>query len=214
MDKDETIKELEADNVILRARLEKGILAYKEVKKEATEATNRLNKGIQAYKDLKASINIPSEAPKPSKSSINEQIYKAYPRKDDKKRAIVAIDKAVTNLSREGGCAEVMLDIVKNYASCLTRFDINNKSEDWKLVPMPATWFNKERYELDEVEWSAPFRKGKYVPTARKQKMPKEFEGWEDKLKQKYPQSSVQPSWEYFCRNNLDVAEELVSEFQ
>lgn len=62
-----------------------------------------------------------------------EAIYEAYPRKEARPNAIRAIKKALVKMP-----FEELLRVVKAFAAIPGR--------EMKFIPMPATWFNAERY--------------------------------------------------------------------
>jgi len=196
------LDQLKADYKLLEDRIQNAIKAYKELREENFTLQDELN----SLKYAK-----PPADPKPEKEvGYADEIYKAYPRKDDKKRAIIAIVRAVKALKREGGSSDTMLTTVKQYASCIKRFEINSKHKDWKLVPMAATWFNKCRYEQDESEWSAPFRKGNYVAPARTVDIPDEPDNWREDLKELFPMCDPgRFTWKFFCENMPEEKQEL-----
>jgi len=74
-------------------------------------------------------------------SSLIEEIYKAYPRKENRGKAIEAIKKACKKTD-----GEILLEAVKEYAEV-------TKGCDMQFVPHPATWFNNLRWEDDREQW-------------------------------------------------------------
>ncbi len=80
-----------------------------------------------------------------SKEKI-EEIYKTYPRKVGKAKALTAIEKALTKI-KEDNPAEWLLNRVKEYAN-------SPAGNNGKYTPHPATWFNQGRYYDDQSEWS------------------------------------------------------------
>jgi hypothetical protein len=73
--------------------------------------------------------------------SKEEEIYLVYPRHDDKQEALKAIAKALNN----GTTFEFLLERTRMYAATRQPRD--------RFTPLPATWFNKKRYEDDPSEW-------------------------------------------------------------
>jgi hypothetical protein len=70
-----------------------------------------------------------------------EDIYKEYPKKVGKPKALLAIKKAMKWESPER-----LLDATKRYA-------ILNASCDQQFMPHPSTWFNAHRFADDESTW-------------------------------------------------------------
>jgi hypothetical protein len=111
----------------------------------------------------KASSKAPSESPNeaplfvddelpmaeliPSKKKIQElaeSIYQEYPRKEARKPGITAIIKAM-----KSNDPEWLRERTKAYASAI----------GWKekrYIPLPATWFNEERFNDDPENWLQP----------------------------------------------------------
>tara|TARA_R100000750_G_scaffold62440_1_gene56195 strand:- start:757 stop:1497 length:741 start_codon:yes stop_codon:yes gene_type:complete len=69
--------------------------------------------------------------------NINE-IYKAYPRKVGKPKALASIKKALNKISFEELLSKVIL------------FAKSRENEDPKFTPHPSTWFNEERWNDTE----------------------------------------------------------------
>jgi hypothetical protein len=89
------------------------------------------------------------------------EIYNAYPRKEDRKDAIKAINRAIQRLKKHG-CAfsdgkpianagAMLLGRTKDYAEHRRKVVALNP-EKASFTPYPATWFNKSRYELDPFD--------------------------------------------------------------
>lgn len=88
---------------------------------------------------------------KPSKFSKAEceSVYQAYPRKVGKAAAVKAIGKALQVLAKRGTPepATWLLNRVEVYAG-------SPAGQQGKYTPHPATWFNQERYDDDDREWT------------------------------------------------------------
>lgn len=96
--------------------------------------TNLLNTNIVNTNSID---NIPLISPEEKLDLLFAEFWKAYPRKDDKKRAIKKF-KAIKNVEK------VLPDI-------LADIEIKKKSEQWnenggKYIPMPSTYLNNERW--------------------------------------------------------------------
>lgn len=73
-----------------------------------------------------------------------ESIYSEYPRKEAKKKAIAAILSAM-----KSNAPDFILERTKAYASAIY----------WKepqFIPLPATWFNQERFNDPPEAWNPP----------------------------------------------------------
>jgi len=78
--------------------------------------------------------------------TLDEQadtIYRAYPRKVGKKKALASIKRAL----REVEFGE-LLAAVREYAACRKL-----SGQDQRFTPHPATWFNGGRWDDDRNEW-------------------------------------------------------------
>lgn len=124
---------------------------------DARGEQHRLNKGTQSeggggtqsegdppqseyalYKDRKEIGNT-------SKKEIESQaleIYKAYPRKVGKPKALLEIKKALKTIS-----FEALLSLTKQYASARCNADA-------MYTPHPSTWFHQQRYNDDPNTWN------------------------------------------------------------
>ena len=112
--------------------------------------------------------NEPSEppsknAPSDKRASIAKRsmlalgIYKRYPKKVAKDKALPAIGKAISAVSKRGSAGAVG-DEGATAQWLGTRVDLYGKSAqarqpDKSKVPYPATWFNAGRYDDDDTEW-------------------------------------------------------------
>jgi len=77
-----------------------------------------------------------------------EEIYSAYPRKVGKKKAIDSIKVALKKIPFPD-----LLEIVKEYRSC--NYVATAPAQ---FIPLPATWFNQERWEDDRTEWNREYQ--------------------------------------------------------
>ncbi len=84
-----------------------------------------------------------SKTPQPSP----DDIYQAYPRKEARKAALAAIERAGKTFS--GGMVG-LLERTRLYALAVARWP----AEDRCFIPHPATWFNRASYEDDPVLWN------------------------------------------------------------
>lgn len=75
------------------------------------------------------------------KDADAEEIYAAYPRKEGTAAAKAAISKALKKI-----VAHELFEAVQAYA-------LAKEGEDKKFIPMPATWFNQERWKDDRDMW-------------------------------------------------------------
>ena len=87
-------------------------------------------------KDLGMEEDLPPSSRK-ANSSIIEEIYLAYPRKEGKGHALKSIEKALRLVDHGTLLAKVRLYAKK----CETM------GQDRKFIPHPATWFNGQRWE-------------------------------------------------------------------
>lgn len=71
-------------------------------------------------------------------------IYAAYPRKEGKLAALKAIDKALHIVD-----GDTLLKAVQDYAVAVGTWP----AEDYRFIPLPATWFNQGRWEDDRRNW-------------------------------------------------------------
>jgi hypothetical protein len=74
--------------------------------------------------------------------SKEEEIYLVYPRHEGKPSALRAIHNALCN----GSTFEFLLERTQAYAATRAPRD--------KFTPLPATWFNDQRFNDDPSEWS------------------------------------------------------------
>lgn len=83
-----------------------------------------------------------------------ECIYVAYPRQIGRIRALIAIRKAVARIvvKYKGELTtEAALQFLERKAQSFARSPAGRRGD---YTPYPATWFNEDRYEDDESEWS------------------------------------------------------------
>jgi uncharacterized protein YdaU (DUF1376 family) len=83
----------------------------------------------------------------PTIEGVAEAIYALYPRKEGRKKALVAIVKAL----KSGRVTELELQAkVREYAACVAEWSEQDRAN---FVPHPATWFNQERWMDDPAFW-------------------------------------------------------------
>jgi len=100
-----------------------------------------------------------------------EDVYLAYPKHVGKGSALKAIRRALESRS-----AEFLLERVTAYAAAVSRWP----KERRQYIPMPATWFNAERYEDDQREWEAPAQEAKpgYAQEGSDEWIQQQLKGW------------------------------------
>lgn len=79
-----------------------------------------------------------------------EEIYQTYPRRVGRKKALIAIEKAVQEIAKREGTANAgawLLGRVKEFAA-------SPAGQAGTFTPHPATWMNQGRYDDDPAEWS------------------------------------------------------------
>lgn len=77
-------------------------------------------------------------------------IYAAYPRHEAPRKAQEAIGRALIRIHGRNGCEDCaawMLERVKSYAA-------SPAGKAGKFTPMPATWFNQDRFDDDPQTWN------------------------------------------------------------
>ena len=74
-----------------------------------------------------------------------ERIYKEYPKKVGRAKAITSIVAALNN----GADANIVINAVIAYGKATKTWP----AEDKQYIPNPATWFNQERWTDDQDEW-------------------------------------------------------------
>jgi hypothetical protein len=82
-----------------------------------------------------------------------EEIYQLYPRRESKPSALRAISKALGKVE-----AEDLIHRVQHYAK-------SRSGQDIKFTPLPASWFNDERYNDDPELWKIGSGNGSVKPT-------------------------------------------------
>lgn len=85
--------------------------------------------------------------PGPGSPITADSVYAAYPRKEARKAAVAAIDRAAR------ACPlgmPYLLERAKLYAAAVARWP----AADRAYIPHAATWFNQARYEDDPALWS------------------------------------------------------------
>ncbi len=76
-------------------------------------------------------------------------IYEAYPRKEGRGAALLAIRQALGKTTPER-----LKEAVTKYGLCVARWPKSYRyTEGRDLCPMPTTWFNQGRYEDDPKHW-------------------------------------------------------------
>jgi len=90
-----------------------------------------------------------------------EEIYRAYPRRVGKKKALASIKSAL----KEKDFA-FLLERVQTFARA-----VDGQEEKW--IPLPTTWFNQGRYDDDEAMWSV-WNKPSETPWEKKAREDKE----------------------------------------
>jgi hypothetical protein len=110
---------------------------------------------------------------KPALCPRPEDIYNAYPRKEAKPVAIIAIKKAI----KRGFGAAFLLERTLAYS----KTQLSNN----RFTPHPATWFNQDRFNDNPTEWlRATAREQKRIPEKRPQvdpskiDLPDQFKSW------------------------------------
>lgn len=116
----------------------KGIEGYNKASPRLEEEEGK-KIGRRGEEDTEAET--PS-APKPTA----DDVYRAYPRKEARKDAVKAIDRAARETP--GGMA-YLLDRATVYAACVARWTPDER----KYIPHPATWFNQGRYDDNPALW-------------------------------------------------------------
>jgi len=84
-----------------------------------------------------------------SKSEI-ETIYRTYPRKVGKKKAMLAIEKALREIAKRDG----MVDAADWLLARVKEFAASPAGQAGAYTPHPTTWMNHGRYDDDPKEWS------------------------------------------------------------
>lgn len=107
---------------------------------------------------------------KPDLVPTSEQIYMAYPRHESKLDGIAAIDKAI----KKGFGRSFLLERTVAYAK--------TQPPRSRFTPLPASWFNAERFNDDPREWEREDSKPSNRP-----KKPWEIEQGKPKFKDIYP---------------------------
>jgi len=87
----------------------------------------------------------PKKKPKVTAKDNAELIYKAYPRKVGKGKAIASILAALKN----GADVGELLEATQSYYIAVKQWP----EDEQKFCPHPATWFNQQRWEDDRSAW-------------------------------------------------------------
>ena len=136
-------------NKLLRNRMSKAILALKAEGKSVADVADKMAELAEMHYRP------------PGNDVQTAEVYLLYPRKAGGATAKSAICRAI---KRSG--YEVVLEGTKKYKACIGRYGIDSKHDKYHLLPNCTTFFNQDRYLLDESEWSAPFRGCRYVDQA------------------------------------------------
>ena len=108
--------------------------------------SNRVNPPVNLNRQPPLGSNMGSGNGISDPLPIEEQIYRAYPRKEAKQAALAAIRKV---LDQRGEWRAKLLGKVIEYATAVAGWP----ESDRQYVPHPATWFNQGRYEDDPSVW-------------------------------------------------------------
>ncbi len=80
-----------------------------------------------------------------------EDVYKAYPVHKARGSALKAIEKAAARVAKKDGISKSeALSKLKSRVETYARLE-KSKGTDSQYIPLPATWFNAERYDDDEL---------------------------------------------------------------
>ena len=209
MTNDQEIQQLKINFNKLQIRFTNAKQAYLDMRAERDEYKLLLE---AKHTDNKTKPKKPkAKQPTDTNTDIVERIYEQYPKKTNRKGALTAISKAITELKRNtGGTADNMLSIVTQFRQELERYDINPRHEKWASVPHATTWFNQARYELEPAEWTAMFRDGKYTTPEKTNTTPDEPEHWKKVIKVMYPDCLEHSLvWDTWYVSYPDLVQEL-----
>lgn len=132
--------------------LDKHGLTYEEI---AERLSKGIPKPINGYSIVSERLQEEEEEEEEDRKKTAEpqtnkaqsiDVYEAYPRKQARKDAIKAIEKAAKEVS---GGMERLLERTTAYAACVALWP----AEDHRFIPHPATWFNRGGYDDDPREW-------------------------------------------------------------
>lgn len=112
---------------------------YQKIKTSDTASKN--GSGVEKKVPAVPKIEGKPEIPSPPAGPTALDIYDAYPRKLDRKDALVAIGKALKKID-----STKLLELTKQYAAA-------RQGQDDQFTPYPASWFNGERYNDDPAMW-------------------------------------------------------------
>jgi len=175
------------------AKLELARDLYKKQRKEIKDLTDEVTR-------LKAKLN--REVPIVNEYAI-DRILDEHPKRRNQTTSREAVKMALKKMEAVGGTAEDLLEITKRYAKCLKRFDMDKNHKDWKFIPASHNFYYNEMYDLDEAEWSAPFRKGKYVEELIQKDIPPEHPLFREALKHCFPNCIAHNvRWSHFYFHN------------
>lgn len=135
-----------------------------------TENTNRHTRSASASASVSGKNGEGDLKGKPDLVPTSEQIYMAYPRHESKLDGIAAIDKAI----KKGFGRSFLLERTVAYAK--------TQPPRSRFTPLPASWFNAERFNDDPREWEREDSKPSNRP-----KKPWEIEQGKPKFNDLYP---------------------------
>ena len=124
---------------------------------------NTLPKGYPNLQDKDKDKETDTEKEVSSKqvTSAAETIYSLYPRKEARGDALRAINNALKVKT-----ADELSEAVNAYSLAVAKWPEYEK----RFIPLPATWFNRERYADDRATWSrhaTGFAQQSFTPSAR-----------------------------------------------
>jgi len=181
-------------NKHLRNRMSKAMLAFKQEGKSVAQVADALAQMAEDHYRP------------PGNDEQTAKVYLLYPRTSGGSTAKSAIARAIKRSDYE-----VVLEGTKKYKECIDRYGINSKHEKYHLLPNCTTWFNQDRYLLNEAEWSAPFRDGKYTNYSEIAKPTALIEpkNWVEIMNKLYEGNSYNGSWDNL---DPDVKQEILNE--
>lgn len=142
-DPDSRSKELEGRRLVKEGQFQYRVVNWEHYDKIKGEIDRREynREKQQEYRERSKTIQ-----PNDPESELAEQIYQAYPRKEARPKAISAIKTAMGKIDHQK-----LLEATQKFAD-------SRAGQDPKFTPMPATWFNQERFNDDPASWMAqPF---------------------------------------------------------
>jgi hypothetical protein len=124
---------------------------------DAREEKRRVEKksSASASADACASASNSTSSDQPSREPIPsakvEVIYRAYPRKVGKKRAIETIRKAIKDIAARG---KIPVDDAADWLhGRVVAFARSPAGQAGEFTPHPSTWFQQGRYDDDDQDW-------------------------------------------------------------